>query len=197
MGVATITATTADGGKTATCEVTVISPVSGLTLSSSELTLNRYLTKQLEAIIEPSDATNDTVIWTSSDETIATVDSTGLVTGVKSGTATITATTTDGGKIATCVVTVLPGLSVLLSDKGTQLMVYPNPLKNGLLNIDLNEQTDDAYLIIFNAKGQLVYSCLIRSNETVQIEYKTFKPGLYLIKVSNNEMNRVRKILVE
>jgi hypothetical protein len=174
-----------------------INLVTGLTLSAETATIRRDSTFQLTGTVIPSNASNDTVFWSSSDETIAKVDFSGLVTGVKSGTATITATTIDGGKTATCEVTVLAGLSVQISENGTHLMVYPNPLKGGQLNIRLNEQTSDADLIIFNANGQLVYSGLIRTKETVQIEYKTFKPGLYLIKVSNNEMNGVRKILVE
>ena len=54
----------------------------------------------------PDNATNQELIWTSSDPTIATVDSNGKVTGVKEGTVTITAKTPDGGVKATCTVTV-------------------------------------------------------------------------------------------
>jgi len=196
-GITSIVATSVDGGKTDTCVVSIVTPVSSLSLSSSLLSINKGETSKLKATIIPSDATNDSINWSSSDETIASVDSTGLVTGVKMGTSIITATTADGGKTATCEVTVLTGLSVQISENGTQLKVYPNPLKDGLLNIRLNEQTSDADLAIFNANGQLVYSGIIRTKETVQIDYKIFKPGLFLIKVSNNEMNEVLKILVE
>ena len=69
-------------------------------------------TKQLTATIIPSNATNQSVSWTSSADYVATVSSTGLVTAVSNGTATITCTTADGGKTATCGVTVVIPISV-------------------------------------------------------------------------------------
>ena len=63
--------------------------------------------KQLSVTVTPDDAANKTVRWSSSDETVATVDDTGKVTGVAMGAATITASATDGsGVSATCAVTV-------------------------------------------------------------------------------------------
>lgn len=63
-------------------------------------------TKQLTATVYPTDAANKNVTWTSDDDAVATVDGTGLVTAKTVGTATITATTEDGGYTDTCVVTV-------------------------------------------------------------------------------------------
>ena len=64
-------------------------------------------TATLIAMVTPDDATNKSVTWTSSDESVATVSETGIVTAVANGTATITATANDGsGKSATCEVTV-------------------------------------------------------------------------------------------
>ena len=60
----------------------------------------------LIVIINPSNASNKNVYWTSSDQSVATVDNAGKVTAVKAGSATITVTTEDGGKTATCKVTV-------------------------------------------------------------------------------------------
>jgi hypothetical protein len=59
-------------------------------------------------VIAPANATNKTVTWTSSNSAIATVDAAGKVTALKTGTATITVTTTDGNKTAACEVTVVP-----------------------------------------------------------------------------------------
>ena len=61
---------------------------------------------QLNATVTPANATDQRVTWTSSNTTIATVTNDGLVTGLKAGTATITATTVDGGYTARCTVTV-------------------------------------------------------------------------------------------
>jgi len=64
-------------------------------------------TEQLKATIAPVDATNQNVTWLSSDETKATVSTSGLVTAVAAGSATITVTTEDGGFTATCTVIIM------------------------------------------------------------------------------------------
>lgn len=63
-------------------------------------------TQQLSGAVQPTDATNKAITWTTSAPSIATVSSTGLVTAVAEGTATITATTADGDFTDTCAVTV-------------------------------------------------------------------------------------------
>lgn len=109
-GTTTITATTEDGGFSATCVLTVkeLVHVTGVTLSAESLKLEKDATKKLYAYLEPSNPENDKVSWTSSDESIATVSDTGLVTAISAGEATITVTTEDGGFTAECKVTVLP-----------------------------------------------------------------------------------------
>ena len=107
VGEATITVTTEDGGKTATCKVTVKpNLVSEITLAALAIYVGE--SKAITATVKPDDATNKALTWTSSDETVATVDATGKVTGKKIGTATITATAQDGSGVSgSCTVTVL------------------------------------------------------------------------------------------
>ena len=106
VGTATITVTTEDGNFTATCAVTVeATPVTGVTLDVAELALQVPATATLTATVAPADATDNTVVWTSDNEAVATVAE-GVVTAVAKGTATITVTTVDGNFTATCVVTV-------------------------------------------------------------------------------------------
>jgi uncharacterized protein YjdB len=106
VGTATITVKTVDGDKTASCTVTVNPiPVSGVSLKPST-SLDVGGTETLYATITPSNATNQNVTWASSNASTATVSAGGLVTGVAAGTATITVTTVDGSKTATCNVTV-------------------------------------------------------------------------------------------
>ena len=78
--------------------------VTGITLDKSTLSVSVGATGQLTSTVSPTDATESYVTWSSSDTSIATVDYSGKVTGVKAGTVTITATC--GGFSATCTVTV-------------------------------------------------------------------------------------------
>lgn len=113
VGSCTITCTAKDGsGKKATCAVTVRVPVSSISLNQSSATLNPEATLQLTATIAPSDATNKNVTWSTSNSSVATVSSTGLVTAVAAGNCVITCTAADGsGKKATCNVIVHGGPS--------------------------------------------------------------------------------------
>lgn len=80
--------------------------VTGVTLSHSELTVDRNATAQLTAAVEPANAANRKVTWRSGAPAVAQVDRSGLVTGVAEGTALITVTTDDGAFMAKCTVTV-------------------------------------------------------------------------------------------
>ena len=82
-------------------------------------------TKQLSVKFTPTDVKIKSVKWTTSDSKIATVSSSGVVTGVKEGTVTITATTTDGSnKKATCKVTITPFKDVDASYWGYSAIKY-------------------------------------------------------------------------
>ena len=99
VGTATITATTKDGNKTASTKITVSAPgVSSISMSASSSTI--YIGKYLYPTItyNPSDATGKSVTWSSSNSSIATVNSYGKVTGIAEGDVTITATTPNGRK---------------------------------------------------------------------------------------------------
>ena len=81
-------------------------PVESVELNKESLTLTEGDSAMLTATVKPATAADKSVTWTSSDEAIATVDEHGKVMAVAEGTAAITVTTTDGGKTATCEVTV-------------------------------------------------------------------------------------------
>ncbi len=83
--------------------------VESVSVTPETKTLGITETVQLQVAITPTDATNKNVEWDSSDDAIATVSDSGLVTAVAEGTATITVTTVDGGKTDTCVITVGDG----------------------------------------------------------------------------------------
>ena len=120
-----ITATTQDGGKTSVCVVTVTVPVTGVTVSPATLSLPVGESTTLTPTVEPNNATNQTVTWSSSDAGIAIVDATtGEVTAVAVGEAIITATTQDGGKTSACTVTVIvPVTGISLDNSALTLAV--------------------------------------------------------------------------
>ena len=106
-GTATVTATAE--GKSGTCAVTVKAKavnVTEVTLDRAELTLTEGETETLTATVKPDNADNRKVAWSSDKTDVATVDGAGKVTAVKAGEAVVTVTTEDGGKTATCRVTV-------------------------------------------------------------------------------------------
>ena len=130
----TYTPTTSSG------TVTVVKPVTGITLNKTSATMKIGDTLQLSATVSPSDATNKTVTYKSSNTAVATVNSSGKVTAKGAGTATITATA--GSKSATCSITVegivdaTGGTNKTISEGETlKLSVKKYPTTSGTLNI--------------------------------------------------------------
>ena len=104
----TITATNASGSASKEYTLNIKSaavPVTDVSLNKDTLELYIGQSETLTATVQPSDAANKNVTWSSDKPEVATVEG-GKVTAVAVGSATITVTTTDGGKIATCQVTV-------------------------------------------------------------------------------------------
>ena len=103
VGEANITVTTVDGSKTASCKVTVTEvpvAVTGIALNKTEMKLGVGGVDTLKVTFTPANATNKKVTWQINDATIAKVED-GVITALKAGEATITATSDDGSKTAT------------------------------------------------------------------------------------------------
>lgn len=131
---AVITATTEDGGFTASCEVTFVKQkVDSVSVDITELTLTQGASQSVQAVINPSDATIKDVVWSTSNQEVATVEN-GVVTGVSVGDAVITVTTKDGGFTADCSVKVRADKSALAS------------IIDKVENANLNENDYDAAL---------------------------------------------------
>ena len=113
----TVTATNSGGShsKEFTLEIKTVA-VTGVTLNNSKMGLFVGDSGQLTATVQPDNASNKAVEWSTSDDTVAKVDANGKVTAVKAGTATITVKTADGGKTATCEVTVTARTYALSAD---------------------------------------------------------------------------------
>ena len=117
---------TAENGSTKEYTLTITRnsiPVTGVTLNKNTLTLNVGATEKLVATVDPSTATNKVVTWVSSRPGIATVEADGTVRAVSGGNATITVTAADGGKTASCAVTVTAPVAV------TKITLSPDSLQ--------------------------------------------------------------------
>lgn len=141
-GTVTVTAKATDGsGKKATCKVTVKKrSVKSVKLNRTKVTIYLGDTLNLKATVSPSDATNKKVTWKSGNTKVASVSSSGKVTGKGSGKTTVTVTAADGGKKAACTVVVkkyykVPGsdISVAVNTPiwipvrgGTKFHIKPN-----------------------------------------------------------------------
>lgn len=115
-------------GDTRDCKVTILRPVTSIALNKSNTILYKNEQEQLQVSFTPSDATETDIEWSSSNESVATVDANGMVTAHAVGTATITATnrgTINGTPLtATCVVTVRAYVeSITLNKTTTEIYV--------------------------------------------------------------------------
>lgn len=142
-GTATITASA--GGKTATCVVTVNpAPIQVKEITLTSATVNVGKTVKLTATVKPDDATNKSLSWGSGDTSIATVDSSGVVTGIKEGKTTITATALDGSNVtAFCEVEVkaIPVQTVTITD-GDSIDLDYNTSKTLTATVTPDDATD-------------------------------------------------------
>ena len=143
-GSATITVTTQDGSKTASCEVTVapaVVSVDSVTLNKTELSLTVGDRETLIDTVKPDNASNKDVTWESSNSSIVTVDN-GTVTAVAAGSATITVTTQDGSKTASCEVTVAQ------QPKEYIVQVSASPAEGGAVSGGGTYEKDDSVTVI-------------------------------------------------
>jgi len=116
-GKATITVRSEDSGLSAACEVTVTNPpgtieVDSVTVSPTELSLQAGESGKLKANVQPVDASNQKLVWSSSNPGVAPVDDSGKVTGMTPGTTVITVTTIDGGFTTASKITILPATAM-------------------------------------------------------------------------------------
>lgn len=187
-GNTTITATTEDGGLTATCEITVTVPVTGISLNKQETSMYVGDTEQLVATIMPENATNKNVTWLSDKTDIVTVSEDGLITGISEGKAVVSVTTEDGSFTASCAVTILPPSSIN-NNAINSVNLYPNPVVN-TLNISSDKEIKK--VSIYNTSGTLIEQ---KSGVINTITMDHYAPGMYIIQVQTESGNTLHEII--
>ena len=157
-------------------------PATGVTLNRRSVSVMKDRTITLTATVEPADAANKNVTWSSSDQSVATVNN-GVVTGVATGNAKITVTTEDGSHTASCTVTVTTSLPpVLIADfndiaslDGTISPHYPNgvtPTRSENMYIDLiaDPYSDGKCVAVSDGNHKDQEYCTINLPNTVNIK---------------------------
>ena len=158
-------------------------PVTGISLNKSTLTLPRLKSEKLVATVAPTGATKKDVKWTSTAPAIASVEADGTVKALKVGQATIIATTVDGGFTAMCEVTVdfATALEKILSESH----VYG---QKGQIVI---EPAAPVEATIVDLSGKIVYHSSI--NNTLRMPACS---GVYIVRLSASGTTTTTKVLV-
>ena len=202
-GTATITATTLDGGYTATCKVIVSAEpekpganVTGVSLNASSLSLNKGEEAVLAAVVSPSSAINKSVTWSSSDATVATVTNDGTVKAGIAGVATITVTTDEGGYTATCEVTVIdPDLEkpVVEVKDSTAILTFPKVPEATFYEVSVYKYVNEIPVLFgvytVDAEGNILTGLMSELRSGEQEKIKVSIPELdgsseYIVKVT-------------
>ena len=171
MGTAKIKAETTDGSKlskTFNIEVTALS-VGSITLPSAPVTVVKTKTGKIKVTIEPLDADNQKLTWTSSRPDIATVDNEGVVTGKKVGTTRITASTTDGTNLKAFVDVNIEPLKV-------ETMTFAEPsvsiikTEDKTITLTLNSEEVDNKSMVWTSSDESVATVVQNMNAVYPLE---------------------------
>lgn len=169
-GTAQITATSREGNKAAVCNIEVRQYVNSITMDRASASLNIGGTLQLNATVNPADANEKSLLWSSSNASVASVSQNGLVNGLATGTTVITATSKDGTAVkGSCTITVKQPVSAIslnnsamnlnLGSSGT-LTVTVSP--SNASNKNFSVRSSDTSIATVTKSGQSVIISAIR-----------------------------------
>jgi len=171
----------------------VVYAVTNVSLNKTTLTLFIDDEERLIPTVEPNNATNKEVTWSSSNYTLVNVDNDGLVTAKNIGTATITVQTIDGKHTATCAVTVqkkeVTGFEI--SD-AIPVQVYPNPT-DGIVALEFD--VVNVYRItVADMNGKIMLRQLA-SDRIIQMDISNFPVGVYLLIIDDGKWQKVIRLV--
>lgn len=166
--------------------------VSSISLSPESISLLEGETQQLTATVGPVNAENKAVSYSSSNSTVATVTSAGLVTAIAGGTATITVTTADGGLTASTEITVTSPEPVLnVSNESLQkVWLTPNPATS---IVTINTLEDYHSLSVYDQSGKMVIHRNI--DDLKSLDVSELQAGLYLVRLDGIGRSNVTKLI--
>lgn len=177
-----ITATSQDSGVTARCMLTVLQPITGISLNIHDKTLLKGDRFVLVPTITPYDADNKNVKWTTSDSSVASVDENGVVTALKGGVAIIICTTEERGMVASCSVIVhefVSGIDILQDD------MKINVGDNKMLSINVSTDSATNKSVLWSSSN----SSIVSVDENGRITAKGVgKATIYVFAKDGSEM---------
>jgi hypothetical protein len=147
----------------------------------------------LNATISPANADNSSVVWSTSDENIASVDADGHVTAISQGTVMIVVTTNDGGFTDTTLITIEK-----LENADFESILYPNPTK-GLLNIDLRRYPSAVVrVMLFNGLRQKLAARVfdVEHGDFEVIDVTALSDGVYYISFESGAHREAKAFIV-
>lgn len=201
-GSATITVTTTDGPYTDLCTIIVIPvQVSGVSITNCPTdAIKKDSTHQLSVTVLPENAADKSINWSSSDTTIVTVSSEGLITGKSTGVAKILVETQNGGYIDSCQIIIEGDSGINNIDEANQnldVKIYPNPASE-IIHIDFPYSDDvEKQIKIFNIYGQLLLSTTTNESN-VEINISNLKSGSLLIaQAMSGKRTRTFRIIIQ
>lgn len=158
--------------------------VTGITLEPTSKTLAVNETLALKATVAPADATDTGVSWSSSAPDIVSVDTKGNVKALKAGTATITATTNDGGFTATCKISVsVPtGIEDILS--GTRVYAQDGSI--------VLEPAMTIQVLVSDMTGRVIWQGKLSEKKQMAVS-----AGVYIVRLSNANGVQTQKVIVQ
>jgi pectate lyase len=169
-------------------------PVTGVSVSPTTESINIGTSMQLSATVYPYNALNKNVSWESDNSSVATVNTSGLVTSVAKGSATITVTTEDGSFTATSNITVLDPSSTGITKTNKDILIYPVPFSNRL-NIQVGREiAEPVDILLLDSTGKIIqYKKAVDLNH--QLNVTDLNEGLYFVRVVGTTINFIETVV--
>lgn len=182
------------------CEVVASVALTGVAVSPTSKTIKIGDEISLSETVSPEGATDKTVTWSSSDETIATVNTSGLVTAIGNGIVEIKVTTNSGGHFAVSTITVESTLSNVNINLQS-FSIFPNPLKGDYLSIQTrNIEVGNANISVVDISGREVLqmqTSINNKNDILIINVSHLKKGIYFVQITSQSISDRIKFILE
>ncbi len=202
-GSTTVDVTTREGQKTATTNVTIAQQPTSVNLNANAMRINFNSAVQLSALVSPNNACNKSLVWSSNNPNVATVNATGLVNILGNGRARITATAQDGGKKDTCLIMV--NLMTSTSNpqydlEATDFEIFPNPAaQSAQINFKsfAGKNVKFSVLDILGKEVQkLEQNSASGTTQTLKLDLTPLPSAIYLVRMQIEGRVLTKKLIV-